>query len=553
MTERRPFSAIDEDKLAMTPEAIGALQRAGLSRRTLLKGCGALIVSFSAAELAGQLGLSAPVASAQFGQGANTQLDSWIAIATDGSVTAYTGKCELGQGLYTAQTQLIAEELRVPVIRVRLVQCDTEITPDQGTTSGSQSHPSNFNQRNLALAGATAREALLRFASERLGAPMSQLVVQDGVISVRTNPSRNVSYGELVGGRQFSVPLDNNARRKDPSEWTVLGTSVPRLDLPALAAGELEFVHNLHLPGMLHGRVIRPPAVGATLVSVDESSVRDVPGLVQVVVKGDFVGVVAAKPWDAMRAANRLEVAWTPGVGLPNHGDYYEYLRHQQLTRDTLLVDSGDVDDRLEEAAAVLTATYYHPYQMHGSVGSSCAVADVQSDRVTIWSATQAVYPLRNTAAMILGLPPESVHVVFTRGAGCYGINGADTVSYDAALLSQAVGRPVRVQLSRQDEMAWENYGSAFVIDQRSGLDAEGNIIAWDYEAWSPRLGGRPGNQTPGNVVTGFLVGFQPAAFTPGAPTPDSARTFSNRSNAAPSYVAGCVAGQCRGYRHRQE
>ena len=238
---------------------------------------------------------------------------------------------------------------------------------------------------------------------------------------------------------------------------------------------------------------------------------------------------------------------WTPGVGLPEQRDFYEYLRHQQPTRDTLLVDSGDVDDQLSTAEAVLTATYAHPYQMHGSVGTSCAVADVHDDRATIWSATQAVHPLRSTAAMILGLPAANLHVIFARGAGCYGINGADTVSYDAALLSQAVGRPVRVQLSRQDEMGWENYGSAFVIDQRAGVDADGTIVAWDCEAWSPRLGSRPGYQTPGNVITGFLVGFQPAAFTPRTPAPVPAGEFRNRSNAGPSYVAGCVVGVCGG------
>jgi len=192
-------------------------------------------------------------------------------------------------------------------------------------------------------------------------------------------------------------------------------------------------------------------------------------------------------------------------------------------------------------------ATYLHPYQMHASMGTSCAVADVQGDRATIWSPTQAVYPLRSTASMLLGLPVQNVRVIFTRGSGCYGINGADTVSFDAALLSQAVGRPVRVQLSRQDEMAWENYGFAYVIDQRAGVNADGTIVAWDYEAWSPSLGGRPGYDTPGNVVTGFLAGFHPAAFTPRTPAPDAMGAFNNGSNAAPSYVTGCVGGKCGG------
>jgi CO/xanthine dehydrogenase Mo-binding subunit len=544
----KKISSKAHNKPSLTMDALGALESAGFSRRDFLKGSGALIVSFGVAELAGKLGKTLGSASAQGLDGAGSvQLDSWIAIAEDGSVTAYTGKCELGQGLYTAQTQLIAEELVVPIDRVALIQCDTVATPDQGTTSGSQSHPTNFNHANLAQAAATAREALVRLASEHLGVPVDQLTVKDGVISVKSDPAKNVSYGALIGGRKFNLRVDSAARRKPSREWTVLGTAVPRLDLPALATGHLEFVHNVRVAGMLHGRVIRPSAVGATLISVDESSVRGMPGLVKVVVKKSFVGVVAEKPWQAIQAANKLRVTWTPGPGLPSHRDFYDYLRNQKPTRDTLLVNSKDVDDKLAQAARVVKATYYHPYQMHGSIGSSCAVADVRGDRATVWSATQAIYPLRATVAMVLGLRPENVRAIFRAGSGCYGINGADTVSYDAALLSQAVERPVRVQLTRKEEMAWENYGMAFVIDQRVGVDGQGNIIVWDYEAWSPALGNRPGNNTPGNVITGFLTGFEPAAFVPRSPSPEPTGAFGNGNNAAPSYVAGCIGGKCGG------
>ena len=283
------------------------------------------------------------------GAGSN-QLDSWIAIAADGTVTAYTGKCELGHGLYTAQMQLIAEELGVPLGRVKLIQCDTGLTPDQGTTSGAQSHPTNFNQGNLALAGATAREALLQRASTRLGVPSEQLAISDGVIAVKADPSRKISYGELVGGRPFGLPLNPAARRKRPADWTVLGTAVPRVEFPAMVTGQFEYVHNVRVPGMLHGRVVRPPAVGATLVSVDESSVRDLPGVVKVVVKKNFVGVVAEKPWQAIQAASRLKVAWTAGSGLPSQHDFYDYLRSQKPTRDTFLVNSKDVDETLAPA-----------------------------------------------------------------------------------------------------------------------------------------------------------------------------------------------------------
>src|SRR6185503_15221857 len=233
-------------------------------------------------------------------------------------------------------------------------------------------------------------------------------------------------------------------------------------------------------------------------------------------------------------------------TGLPKQNEIHDYLRNRKPARDTYLVNSKDLDEKLSQAAKVVKATYLYPYQMHGSFGTSCAVADVQAGKATVYSPSQAVYPLRSTLAMLLEIPQESVHVIYKMGSGCYGINGADTVSYDAALLSQAVGKPVRVQLTRKDEMAWENYGFAFVIDQRVGLSADGTIVAWDQEAWSPTLGGRPGPNNPGNVVTGFLTGFEPAAFTPRSPAPDPTG-FANNSNAVPNYVSGCVGGRCGG------
>jgi nicotinate dehydrogenase subunit B len=521
----------------LTSDAQLALDGAGFSRRAFLQGSGALVVTFASAGVMDRL---STVLAQGFNGTGSTQLDSWIAIAQDGTVTAYTGKCEFGQGLYTAQMQLVAEELSVPFDRVRLIQCDTSITPDQGTTSGQQSHPTNFNHTNLALAAATARETLVRLASAQLGAAPPDLVAKDGVVSVKATPSRNVGYGALVGGKKFDVQLDPKATRKHPREWTVLGTSVPRVDMRAMATGQFEFVHNVRVPGMLHGRVVRPPATGATVMAVDESSVRDMPGLVKVVVKNNFVGVVAEKPWQAMQAATRLRVTWTPGMKLSPQSDIHQQIRKEPSV-DTLLVDSGNIDATLASAATVIKATYLHPYQMHGSIGTSCAVADVQADKATLWSATQSAFPTRNTTAAILGMKPETVRVIYARGAGCYGINGADTVTYDAAVLSQAVGKPVRVQLSRKDEMAWENYGNLFTIDQRVGVDAAGNIVAWDYEAWSAAKGGRPGYNTPGNVVTGTLLGLNPAPFNPRTPAPAPTNPLNNGSNTAPSYIAGRV------------
>ena len=526
----------------LTPDARAALERAGFLRRDFLKGAGALIVGFSTGAMR--------TAHAQFGGPSPgsppiNQLDSWIAIAADGRVTAYSGKEELGQGISTAQAQLVAEELSVPFNRVNLIYCDTALTPDQAYTAGSQSHPANFNRNNLAQAGATAREALFRLASERLGVPVDQLTASDGVIRLKSDPSKALGYGQLVAGRRFNLQVDPNAKRKPASEWTVLGKPVPRPDIPALVTGEFEFVHNVRVPGMLHGRVVRPPAVGATVMSVDEGSVKNLAGVVKVVVKKNFVGVVAEKPWQAIQAASQVKVTWSAGAGLPSHATFYAHMRTQPA-RDALAVDSKDVEESLAAAATVLKATYLHPYQMHGSMGSSCAVAHVEGEKATVWSPTQGVWYQKSTVAMLLGLKPENVHVIFRRGSGCYGLNGADTVTYDAAILSQAVGKPVRVQLSRKDEMAWENYGNAYAIEERAGLDAQGNIIAWDHESWSPTRGNRPGPGTPGNVVTGFLAGFSPQPFTPRSPA-SSPTAYNNNANAVPSYVAGNVGGRDQG------
>ena len=516
------------------------------SRRQFLKGTGALLVSFSMVELADKLGIAPETASAQGGNTPQT-LDAWIAIAADGNVTVYTGRADMGQGTFTVQYQLAAEELGVPMNRIRLVECDTAMTPDQGTSSGSQCHPVNFNQENLAQACATAREALVAMAATKLGVSASDLSVADGVVTHKSDASKKVSYGELIGGKRFEMTIKKDAKRKAVQNWTVLGRSVPRVDMPALATGRFEHVHNVRVPGMVHGRMVRPPSIGATVASVDESSVAGMPGNVKVVVKKNLVGVVADKPWQAMQAAEKLKVTWTPGPPLPQRADFYNYLRNHPGRRDALQVNSKDVEARVQGAAQRVKATYLHPYQMHGSLGSSCAVADVRGSNATVWSSTQAVYPLRGTTAMVLGLQPQQVRVIYVRGSGCYGLNGSDAVAYDAAVLSQAVGKPVRVQLTRKDEMAWgENYGLPFVVDQTVGLDANGNIVAWDYETWSAQLGNRPGNNAPGNVSAGLLLGFEPQKVQARTNAPDPAN-WDNGNNAVPAYVAGRVGGKSNG------
>ncbi len=513
------------------------------SRRDFLKGCGALVVSFSAF---GRDALDAQTPGPFDTHKSHVdpeKLDSWIAVHSDGTVTAFTGKCELGQGMLTAQTQLVSEELCVSVDRVKLIMSDTSICPDQGATSGSHSTIVNFNEANLALAGATAREALVAMAAHRIGVAAEELTVTDGV--VRANSGQSVSYGELIGDKRFNLPLSKTAKRRPQSEWRVLGMPVPSLERPQLMTGHLEFVQYVTVPGMLHGRVVRPPSMGAKLIRVDEGSVRDVPGLVKVVVRKDFVGVVAKTQYAAIQAAGKLHAEWRPGPALPEQDTYFEYLQ-KQPSSDVLSVDSSDVEVELKGADKIVCARYTYPHQMHGSLGSSCAVADVKVDSAVIWASTQSVYLTRSVAARILDMPLDKVRVIFTRGSGCYGLNGADAVLFDAAVLSQGVGKPVRLQYSRQDEMMWENLGSAEVIDHRAGLRADGSIAAWDREDWVAERGGRTGYDQPGNLISGMLLGFETPPLLPG-PAKKPSGEFSNGRNTVPEYFCGCIEGKCGG------
>jgi nicotinate dehydrogenase subunit B len=512
------------------------------TRRDFLKG-GALMVSFSAASL------SVPplVGQGQFDTHLShidpKKLDSWLAVGADGTITAYTGKCDFGQGMFTAQTQLVAEELCVAISRVTLIQCDTSVAPDQGTTSGSQSTPTNFNSENLALAAATARQTLLSLAARKWGEPVDSLTAADGVIT--GTAGLRVTYGELVGGRRFNLALNPAAKRRSSEQWTVLGKPVPSLDRSALIMGRFEFIHSVRLPHMLHGRVVRPPGMGATVASVDKSSVQHIAGLVKVVVRKDFIGVVAETQYAAMLAARQLAVRWNKGPELPPQKDFFEHLQLQP-SKDELSVDSGDVESALATSGNFLGARYTYPYQMHGSVGASCAVADVRSDHATIWSATQSAYPTRGISSKLLKLPLDSVRVLYVRGSGCYGLNGADAVSFDAAILSQSVGRPVRLQFSREDEMMWENLGAACVIKHRASLTLDGRIAVWDREDWVSSLGNRPGYDRPGNVISGMLLGYEPEPLQPGPAKPPAGK-FRNQSNTVPSYFAGCIEGECGG------
>jgi nicotinate dehydrogenase subunit B len=516
------------------------------SRRDFLKRTGVLIVGFNMAGRAGKL--VAQNTLSPTGLVDATQVDSWISIATDGRITAYSGKIEFGQGFSTVQTQLIAEELFVPLNQVTVIFGDTGLTPDQGVTSGSQSTVTEFRAGGLRQAVDTARDALFQLASQHFNISVNQLSVQNGVFQVTGgDPSQMVSYGQLLMGKRFNLTLNPKTVPKDPKNYTILGTSVPRIDLPAKATGQFQYVQHVRLPGMLHGKVVRPPVVGAKVSSVDRSSVAGMPGNIQVVVKNDFVGVVADREWNAIKAASALVVNWTAGQALPDQNNLYTFMRQQQ-SADSFVVDSGDTDQTLATAVKTVSAQYLYPYQLHGSLASSCAVADVQGGTgpkasAKIWSATQGVYPQRDSVALVLGIPLANVQVIYTEGSGCYGLNGNDSVSFDAALLSQAVGKPVRLQYSRKDEMtSGESFGPAHVANMMAGVDGTGQMVVWSYEGWSLTKGDRPNATTPGNIISGALAGFPVPPLTSG-PTPPPT-TFANNANAAAAYLAGAVAGK---------
>ena len=416
-------------------------------------------------------------------------LDNWIAIEKDGRITAFSGKVELGTGVRTALAQIVAEELDVAFEQVHMVMGDTERTPDEGYTAGSMTIVGSGSA--LRRAAAEARHAMLTMASERLNANIDELTVQEGMISVIHSPERSITYAELMGGKVFNLQVTNEAPLKQPESYRIVGTSVPREDLPRKVAGHPGFIHDFRVPGMLHGRVVRPPSPTAQLVALDETSVKDMPGVIKLVQRGNFIGVVAEREEQAIAATKQLKVEWQEVVTYPPMQDLYDTLRNQP-TQDNILVDRGDFERAFTDAAHKMQATYYQPYHAHASIGPSCAVARVNNDSATIWASTPGPYPLSVALAELLNLSVANVHVIHIEGAGAYGQNGSDDVAADAAILAQAVGRPVRVQWSRKDEFVWEPKAAAMVMEIHAGLDTQGNVVAWDYHAWSPSHTARP-------------------------------------------------------------
>jgi nicotinate dehydrogenase subunit B len=419
------------------------------------------------------------------------QPDIFVALRPDGSVDAFNGHVDLGTGIRTALAQIVAEELDIAFDRVTMMLGSTISAPDQGPTIASETI--QVSAIPLRQAAATARRHLLQLAAARYGASPEQLTIEDGVIHHDKPTNWSISFGELVAGQHQRIPIDPSAPLKPIERYQIVGRSQRRNDIAAKATGQWPYVHDVRIPGMLHGRVVRPPYVGFdngphvgnSLISVDESSVADIAGLISVVAIGDFVGVVATREEIAAEAARRLRVVWRDPPELPDLNDPEQALRDNPST-PRVLADQGDVERALEGAAPVFERSYVWPYQMHGSIGPSCAVADWQPDGLTVWSGTQNPYPMRRDLALLLDMPEQAVVVERLEAAGCYGRNCADDVTADAALLSRAVGQPVRVQLTREQEHGWEPKGAAQVIDVRGGLDLEGGPAAYEFETRYP-------------------------------------------------------------------
>ncbi len=455
-----------------------------ISRRAILKSGGLLVVSLGFSRFGVKV-VEAQTAPANVPLGktlAANAVDGFLAIHPDGAVTLFSGKVDLGTGVRAALRQMVAEELDVSVEGIQMIEGDTALTPDQGPTAGS--YTIARGGVTIRQAAATARQALVRQAAARLGRPVTDLEVVDGVVRVKGGGPA-VSYGDLIGGQRLDLTIDPSAPRKKPAEYRVVGRPVPRPDVPAKVTGQHLFVHDFVLPNMLHGRVIRPPAIGATLLSVDERSVSAIPGA-RIVRIGNFLAVAAGTEWNAVRAARALKASWSAGSVLPDHATLFDTVRAGVVVRDETIAKHGDVKTALAGAGRLIAATYQWPIQTHGSMGPSCAVADVKSDRATIWTASQATHRYQPAFARILGLPKEKVRLIYLDGAGCYGMNGHEDAAADAALVSKVLGRPVRVQWSREDEHGWDPKGPPQLLDLQAALDDRGEIVAWQAQAWLP-------------------------------------------------------------------
>ena len=507
------------------------------TRRMFIANGGALVVSFALKPLASLAQGVRPAQPAKPAKPAQPKLpgsldkapylDAWIGIGGDGAVTVFTGKAELGQGIKTALIQCAAEELDVDPKSITIVTADTGRTANEGYTAGS--HSMQDSGTAILHAAAQVRGILVELAATRLNLPAEQLLAKAG--SVIANDGRSVAYKDLVAGQALHRAATPQSPLKSVKDFKVIGTPMHRVDIPGKVTGAPMYVQDMRPEGMLHARVVRPPNYGAELVAVDIASVEKLPGVIKVVRDGSFLAVAAQGEFQAIEAMNMLAsiAQWRKVAQLPDQGTIHQFLTRLP-SQDQVIANKGDP---AQQGAHLLRATYTRPYLSHGSIGPSCALALMKDDKLTVWTHSQGVYPLRNSLANMLRVKPEQVHCIHVEGSGCYGHNAADDAAADAALIARAVpGRPIRVQWMREQEHGWEPFGSAMASNVSGAIDGQGRIVAWNYEVWSNTHSTRPGGP-PGNLLAAQYLA-QP--FQPPAPTEIPMPEGGGDRNAIPIY-----------------
>jgi CO/xanthine dehydrogenase Mo-binding subunit len=470
-----------------------------MNRRNFLQTTGCLAIGFTL----GNAHYAYPLPFQQNLPGSlrrNPKLNAWLQVLGDGRVRIFTGKLELGQGIRTAIGQVAAEELDLDMKQVEVIVADTLRTPDEGYTVGSGSIENSAMA--VRYAAASARQKFLEIAAAKWGLPVASLTMANGKVATK-NGDKAISLAELLDGKQLMGTVQPPVKLKEKSAYTIVGRPIPREDIGRMVRGEPVYLHNLRFPGMVHARIVRPPAYGAQLQQVDEAAIhKEVPGILKIVRKESFLGVIAADEYVAIQAqkACRAHTNWSGGSKLPAGQDLREYLKKLPAEADEVVV-KGKVDLSPAAGYTVVHAEYYKPYIMHGSIGPSCSVAIYDKDVLHLWSHSQGVFPLRQTLSRMLNMPEEKIEVTGVPGSGCYGHNGSDDVSADAALLALAYpGKHVRVQWMREDEHGWEPYGSAMIMEISARLDSNGKISDWKYDLWSDTHGARPGGR-PENLL----------------------------------------------------
>jgi len=513
------------------------------SRRALLKAGGALVVSIGM-----PVGLDTVLGvNAAYAQGARpplvpSELASYIAVNADGTVAAFFGKMDMGHGLFVAIGQMVAEELDVKFDDVKVIMGDTATSVNQGGASGSTGI--QMGGKQMRMAAAEARRVLIEMAAAKLGLPADQLTVTDGVVHAKADASKKASYAELIGGRYFNVQLDWNkqignllyapgkAQPKPYTEHKIVGQPIKRADVAPKVFCQEDFCTDVKVPGMLHGRMIRPPAAGSEPVKVDEASIKDIPGAKVVWQKG-FLGVVAEREWDAIQAAEKLKVEWSPSsVAFPGTAGLYDHIRAAPVRKRELGANVGNVDDAFKSAARVIEAEYEWPFQSHASMGPACAIVEIKDGKATCWSGSQKTHFVRDGVAAILKMPPEDVRTIWVTGPGSYGRNDAGDAAMDAAVLAQAVGRPVRVQYMREQGTGWDPKGPASIHRARAALDTAGNVVAYDFVSKGfSRIDVLMNESNPADTLAGHLLGV-PLRVNDGFGVPAEAYVFEHKRSA---------------------